>query len=476
MTTSPLVTAIQKTSMTTTANGDITHATSANVFVDLFYKLGASRANPESLVPEFTAALATDLGIAVRLLLWARDVRGGAGERAVFKVLAKEAINAMTADQAARFVKKIPEVGRWDDVWRLFYKTKYHTVAFDYIAESLLKGDALCAKWCPREKSANANVANALRRHMQLSNSQYRKLLVKLTTVVETQMCKNEWEAIELSHVPSQAMNNYSGAFARRAPEKWEDYITKVESGEAKINAGAIYPYQLLSHTYHTGFTMSAQQAAQWAALPNFAGDNNGKILPVVDVSGSMMSPLSSDSSVTCLHVAMSLGLYLSERLNGAFKDTFVTFAGNPSLQVLKGDMNQRLKQLSKADWGTSTDFDKVFKTVLNAALKHNVDQRDMPHTMIIFSDMQFNDCMNGSSNTATERVKQMYADAGYVMPQLVFWNLHASKNSPVVYDTSGTALVSGFSPSMLKNLLSGEDMTPVAVMMKTLMVARYNW
>lgn len=476
--TSRLVEAINKNTMTFTENGDLTHATSANDFVDLFFKIGASRGRAQSLLPLLTKCSAQDFGLSMRLLFWARDVRGGAGERDMFRTLVRELLSRkeMTEDYAKRIAVKTVEVGRWDDLLAIFYGTNYVDIAFSMIEKALLDGDALCAKWMPREKSSRAAQAAALCKYMGITARKYRKLVVSLTNVVETQMCNREWTGIEFNKVPSQAVNNYRKAFARNAPVQWESFLEAVKKGDVKINAGAIYPYQLLSRNIggRYGWSMDASQLAQWDALPDYTEGKEASILPVVDVSGSMDCSAGADTSVTCMQVALSLGLYLSQKLKGPFQDSFMTFTDTPTLQTLKGSMNDRLSQMSGAV-GYSTNVDGVFKALLSAAKKHNVPESDMPTMIVMFSDMQFN-CGSVGGFTAHERFKKMYHEAGYNMPQLVYWNINARNGSPVTYDTYGTALVSGFSPSLVKSILSVEDMSPVSMMMKTLMDKRYNW
>jgi predicted Zn-dependent protease len=68
-----------------TANGMLARATSASAVLDFFGKAGSSRGT--ALVRDFSAALAEDENLAIRALLWTRDIRGGAGERQQFRDL-----------------------------------------------------------------------------------------------------------------------------------------------------------------------------------------------------------------------------------------------------------------------------------------------------------------------------------------------------------------------------------------------------
>jgi hypothetical protein len=92
-------------------------------------------------------------------------------------------------------------------------------------------------------------------------------------------------------------------------------------------------------------------------------------------------------------------------------------------------------------------------------------------------SDMQFNSCAR-YDHTAMQMIEDKYRKAGYVAPQIVFWNLNASGNVPVEFDKSGAALVSGFSPSIVKSVLAAdlEQFTPEGIMLKAIMTERYDY
>jgi len=216
----------------------------------------------------------------------------------------------------------------------------------------------------------------------------------------------------------------------------------------------------------------------QWEALPNFVGDAN--ILPLVDVSGSMSCAAGghgSKSGLTCMEVAVSLGLYLADKNEGKFKDTFLTFSDNPELLHLKGNINQKIDQMVKSNWAMSTNLHKAFAKILDVAVQGGVPQEEMPAMVLILSDMQFNACVK-HDDSAMQMIARKYKEAGYTLPKVVFWNLNAVYgNAPVKFDTSGTALVSGFSPAVVKPLLAGdlETFTPESVMLKTIMDDRYK-
>ena len=463
-----------------TDNGGVTNASSLNRNVDLFFLAGASRG--KDITPTFVGALVEDSEVAIRVLEWCRDARGGAGERETFRKLFAYVLKNEPA-LASRLLVKVPELGRWDDVLAAF-GTVLEREALRMIAFALNDvQDGLCAKWMPRQGAE----ANKIRSYMKLTPKVYRKLVVGLSNTVEQKMCAQDWSGIVYPHVPSVAAGRYQKAFLKHDPAGYGEYKVKLASGEAKINASVSYPYDVI-RSLKSGDREVA--IAQWKALPNYLEGSDENIMPVVDVSGSMTSVVSG--SVNALDVAISLGLYVSERMGGVFKDTFMTFSGTPEMLKLKGDLGQRYDQMARGDWGMNTDIAAVFKLILNAAVKGKVDQKEMPTKILILSDMEFDSCVTTGSTkpvsryvsggssvsvSAMEFIETEYAAAGYKVPQIVFWNLNGrSGNSPVTYNKVGAALVSGFSPSIVKSVLGGEEMTPLSILLKTVMVERYDF
>ena len=462
-----------------TENGMKARKSSANTVVDLFYNIGASRG--KDIVPAFTAAFVENKELALRVAAWARDVRGGAGERELFRNILRYLENT-DVKSAALLMAKVPELGRWDDL--LVFKSAFlKQMAFEYIHHALESGDGLCAKWMPRK----GDIAVELRNYLGWSPKFYRKRLVEMTKVVETQMCAKDWDNINFSHVPSLAASRYKKAFNRNT-EKYKEYVAELMKPEAersvdvKVNAGAVYPYDVLKGRIGSNVKFDSTELnlieAQWAALPDYMGAAQD-ILPLVDVSGSMTCKAggyNSKSDLTCLDVAVSLGLYLADKNIGKFKDTFLTFSRTPKLVNLHGNINQKIDQMNTGEVA-NTNLHAAFELILKTALDNNVPQAEMPETLVIFSDMQFDQGVD-HDDSAIEMIERKFKEAGYTMPQVVFWNLNAIYgNTPVKFDKKGTALVSGFSPAVAGGIMGGnmDDFTPEAIMLKTVMKPRYD-
>jgi len=461
--------------LTETTNGMSALVTTKSACVDLFFKIGASRG--KDIIPDFVAAYVEDKELALRIAQWARDARGGAGERQLFKDILLH-LAAVDTDAARKLTNKIPVIGRWDDLLVLENHMLFDS-AVELISKALNNGNGLAAKWMPRKGA----VAAKLRKALNLRPKAYRKLLVSLSDTVEQKMCSNKWDEINFSHVPSVASARYRTAFDRHTP-KYAEYVQALKNGdpEVKVNAGAVYPYQVLKNVLG-GYTLDATEldfvTAQWDAMPNFVGD--AKLLPMIDVSGSMFCKAGgpkSDSATTCMDVAVSLGLYLADKNVGPFKDIFCTFSGSPELKKVSGNIVQKVQQIKMSDWGMNTNIEVALIKLLKVAKQGNVAQADMPDALVILSDMQFDVAISSDrSAKAIDLVRDQYAQHGYKVPAVVFWNINAYDNVPVAFNEHGVALISGFSPEIIKAVLSADfdNLTPEAIMRKAVMVDRYD-
>jgi len=454
-----------------TENGAVTNSTTLNSVLDLFFLAGSARAlSEEKLERMIASSYQEDALSTLKLIFWAGDIRGGAGERRFFKV----ALNWLYENDRDSFYENldlVSEFSRWDVLFQ--FADDVHVMT--YIYTNFKEGNGLLAKWMPRKKQYN-NFGSKFRKMFDLTPKEYRKSLVALTDVVETKMCAKEFGRINYEHVPSIAMKNYRTAFYKNDEKRFDSYINAVTKGEKKINAKAIFPTDIIKECI-SGYGYSSLSAntrktvvAQWNALPNYLKDSTDVILPVCDCSGSMYP----DAIV----VALALTLYISERNNSIFKDAFITFSSEPSMNYLEGDVVTRLQQIVSSKWGYSTNLLKTMKLVLDTAIKNKLSQEELPNKLMILSDMEFNDSdvAGRQADTINDNIKQMFADAGYKAPQLVYWNIEArsTSNFPVSYNDSGVALISGQSPSIIKSVLANE-VSPVAIMKKTLDTERYS-
>lgn len=451
--------------VTTTTNGAKAFTTTKNAVLDFFNQAGSMRGQDISVLLQ--QAIAEDLELTTKAMLWLRDIRGGAGERDLFRKNLVTILHTLQDDKIQSFISKVPEVGRWDDLLSLV-DTKYETVAFEAIKQGLLNKNQLCAKWLPRQ----GKIASKLAKHLKLDAKAYRKLLVNLTNVVETKMCQNQWNSIDYKGVPSNAHSIYTNAFLLHDHDGYTKYKGALARGDVKINAGAVYPHQVVDLLRKDETIANAM----WDNLPNYIGDVSS--IPMIDLSSSM-SVSSSAKGFSCTQMAIALGLYVSSKNTSAFKNVWLNFSYIPKLFKLKGDsLEENYKSLDFSDWGSSTNFEAALKHIADFGKQNEVKPEDMPKYLIVLSDMQFNEASK-PEKTLFEMSQEIFKDTGYDAPVVVFWNLNARySNQQVQHDTSGAITLSGFSPSMMKAVLSGdfESITPYNAMLEVLKNPRYEF
>jgi hypothetical protein len=448
---------------TTTDNGMVAYKDSSSKCVDFFFKAGAMRG--KDIIPSFVGAYVENREYALRIALWLRDIREGAGERELYKQILKYLVTNCASDYV-KLLHKTPELGRWDDI---LLDPDNSTRCFSYalIEYALKNKNGLCAKWLPRK----GQHARQLREFLKLKPKAYRKLIVSLSETVEQKMSAKEWSKINYNHIPSLAASRYQKAFNRNDEIRYNEYKESLKKGEGKINANAVYPYDVIKSIQNGDRDVSL---AQWEALPDIMGDE--MILPMIDVSGSMTwVKIGDNKNLTPLDVAVSLGLYIADKNKGVFKDTFLTFSGSPDLVQLKGNILQKLDQMKRSDVEMNTNLEKAMQVILHTAAKGHVKQEDMPKYILILSDMQFDEAC-GKNVSAMEMTKNMYNMYGYELPKIVFWNLNARDNCPAKFNEQGVALISGFSPAIMKSVLKSKNFSPESVMLEAIMKDRYNF
>lgn len=476
-----------------TQNDARSYASTMSSVLDFYSKAGAMRDwDEDRIVKTFEAALEEDVLLALKSLFWARDVRGGAGERRLFRMLfnwlAKNHPDLVRAN-----LDLVSEYGRWDDVFCLLdtpvekdmVNLVREQLAEDVRGMTLGEDVSLLAKWMPSENTSSDETvaqAKALRRSLHMTPRNYRRMLSRLRkhlNVVERYMSANEWDEISFEEVPSRASMIYRDAFARHAPDRYEDYLDAVESGEAEIKASTLYPYDLVRtyiSRYGVANSVNRTVEAQWKALPNhLEGSENKNMMVVADTSGSMFS----GAEPLPILISVSLALYTAERNRGIFNGYWINFSGNPTFQKARGDtLRGKVLNMDMSNWAMNTNLQSVFGLILESARMHSVPEEEMPRVVVIVSDMQFDRCVKDTTNL--QAIKDQYAQYGYGLPTLVFWNVNAYGDQPVTQHESGAILVSGASPSVFRTIMecdveSLKNMTPYNMMLRTLNSERYE-
>ena len=338
------------------------------------------------------------------------------------------------------------------------------------------KNVSLLAKWLKSENTsslASRNLGRKFREVLGWSSKKYRKTLSTLREyidVVEVKMCAREFAEINFGRVPSKAMTNYRKAFEKRANESFAEYLKRVEKGEEKINAATLFPYDILRSVVGTtdrGLSLKAADL-QWKSLPNYL-EGDGKGLVIADTSGSMRG--------LPIYVAVSLAIYFAERNIGPFKDVFMKFSQRPCFHRLVGNnILEKWKNLDHDGWDCNTNLQAALDLILTTAHDNRVAKKDMPSTLFIVSDMQFDMASSRNDKTNFEVMKRKFESAGYELPKVVWWQVDARQNNvPVTFSDAGVALVSGSHPSILKKICTTEFLTPLGLMLKAITDKRYD-
>ena len=437
--------------------------------------------------------------------MYGRDVRGGAGDRDLLQIFLNhlEDINYFSNGDLTKFkridslVDCIVEFGSFKDIVKFLGRDMYMSsmeVSIIKRLKEILNGDlkaveenrlydvSLLAKYMPTESSKSTVNKIAYKKLLVLFDSRkdYRKTvsyLRKQLDLVESKLTEKRYEDIDYSKVPSLANLKYYNSFMRNDRERYLEYIDNVSKGKEKINTGTLEPYQIVEKVfkYYGGVTdLPDDQIKSLDAMWNdMRVKHDFDVMPIVDTSGSMFG--------LPIHVALSIGILIAEGNRGRFKDHFITFSESPSIESIKGNnIYDKVNSMAMSDWGMNTDLKKVFSLILDTAVRNNYGFNDMPKSLLIISDMNFDVATRGNINdTFYHKMRRMYEEQGYDLPSIIFWYVN-SDTATVDKDEGGTITVSGFSKNIFKSILKLdlkeiESYTPERAMLETINQERYN-
>ena len=488
-----------------TENGAVGYKTTGKKLLDLNFSITSLRNKTDrEIANKFIDAFYEDKMLAMKWLFFCRD-REAIGERRTFRVIMKY-LAENNIDVAQAVLELIPEYGRWDDLWCLLDTDLKDNII--YIVKKQLNEDAknmmenknisLLPKWMPSLNTSSKEtkrLAGIICTGLGMTQRQYRKMLSKFRkhlNVVEVHMSAKEWNAIKYETVPSRANLIYNSAFLRNDEERRREYLAKLEKGETKINASVLFPHDIV-HKYMEGngwrnslkSTVDTTFEELWKALPDFV-KGSGNTICVSDGSGSMTARV-GNTNVTALEVANALAIYFAERSSGQFKDKYITFSHNPKLVDFSKAKNLREKiQIAlRHNEVANTNIEAVFDLILKTAVNNKMTQEDLPKNILILSDMEFDSCATTNSydswstrrpnKTLFDSFAKKYAAHGYKLPRLVFWNICSRTGTiPVKENDLGVALVSGFSPAIVKMVLSNST-DPYDCLLEQLNDKRYD-
>jgi hypothetical protein len=435
--------------------------------VDLFSFVGSARKHPAVAIQAFERAFRQDSKLALRILLWARDARGGAGERDTFRFILHW-LERRHPEVAAALVRAgaVQQFGRFDDMLHLQSDAVWPAVE-EQVFTALVANDRLAAKWMPRKGPVAARLCRAL----GATEATWRRALAEISDTVEQRMCARNWQGIDFSKVPSVAAARLQSIFRRHDGERYATYLEDVTAGRTTMKAGVVFPHDIVKAASHD----DAAATVQWSQLPKPV--LAGSALVLCDVSGSMGCKVSG--STTALDVCVALGLLLSENLPEPFRNQVVTFTGDPQWHEVSGDtLAERAASLHSARWSTNTNIQAAFDLILaraKAAREAGV-AFEMPSAFVVLSDMEF-DCANVRGRTNHQVLERKFKAAGFALPTLVYWNLNGRAGNMAAGNKPGVVLVSGYSPRIADIVLSGayDQLSPELVMREAVCVPRYD-
>lgn len=490
-----------------TENGAVGYRTTGKKLLDLNFGVASMRsASEQTIINKFMDAYFENPMLAVKWLFYVRDVREGLGERRFFRTVFKQL--ATDKPEVIRTVFNfVPEYGRYDDLWCLLdtdLKKDVISVVREWLTEDKTnmaqnKSISLLAKWLPSENTSSATTkryAAMIRKGLDMTSRNYRKMLSQMRQyidVVERKMSAKEWGGINYETVPSRANLIYNNAFLRNDEERRRAYLGALEKGEAKINAGTLFPHDIV-HKYNYGYSTDAALEGMWKALPDTV-KGCGNTIVVADGSGSMTCNVGVNTRVTALDVANSLAIYFAERSSGEFKDKYITFSERPQLVDFSNAKTLRDKVYIARQHNevANTNIEAVFDLILSTAVNNHMAQEDIPANILIVSDMEFDSCATSGvpavrnswgwysstyqrpTTTLFDTIAKKYAAHGYKLPRLVFWNVNSRTGTiPVKENDLGVALVSGFSVNIV-NMVMSNKLDPFECLLDVLNTERYQ-
>ena len=495
-----------------TENGALGYKTTNDPLLDASFKIPALRKivcnNPTECDlwdGYFKEAFEDDPERTLRYILYLRDIRGGLGERDIFRNLV---INMVKYDEALTYgvlsAGNISKYGRWDDIIEIAFSCNNKVILDNAIKniQAQLNADiknmhdekaiSLLAKWMPSENASSEITrrrARYIAKTLGITVSSYRKELSQLRKylgVIERKMSLNKWDTIDYNAVPSKANLIYNKAFIKHDTERRAEYLSNLQAntGNAKINGGTLSPYEIINkYLTHRGPKPVTELEALWKALPKPKKQKN--VLVVRDGSYSMYDYYNTvTDKVLPITIADAITLYMSENNTGSYKNKFITFSKQPSIidvSTIGDDLYSRIKYLSRFNDYTNTNLEAVFKLVQDTIVNNNISEEDIPDILII-SDMEFDRAIGQyeKGDKAIAKLLNVIINNWRLAtkcdpPKLIFWNVASRTNAiPVKENKNGVILVSGFSP-YIANMVLDNEIDPSKALDNQIYIDRYN-
>lgn len=490
----------KKNSLVLTENGGIAHKSSGHYLVDINYATSSLRsAEPVKIIEMFHNAYKEDPSYSILWLFYASDVRGGMGERRLFKILFQH-LSEINPEATLKLLRLVPEYSRWDNLWPLLYSSNQQIsdAVMEMISTALSidmdnmrhnQPISLLAKWLPSNNTSSRksrDLALKIELRLGLSARKYRKMLSALRRyldLVEIHASNNDWSGIDYEKVPSRANLIYKDAFMKHDEDRRIKYLDPLSKGESKINGSVNFPHDV-AHKYlkglcHCGsihdiiYRIDPTVEALWNALPDYVNGNDSTLV-IADSSGSMGVKIGG-TDVAAIEVAYALGVYFAEKLSGPYHNKMITFSENPKyIELLGTSLKDNLNILLGTSEIANTNIERTMALILRTAVENDLKQEELPSNILILSDGEFDymaDIRSYNNNAGFrywgseesrksdfDLIKDKFKEKGYKLPKITFWNLNSrTMIVPIKQNDLGVNLVSGFSPAVIKLVLTGK-------------------
>ena len=504
-----------KENVSITENGMEGYKHTDHALTDFNFKITSYRGkqNKAKAIADFNKVLNEGEEYTLKYMMYLRDAREGVGERDLYRTCMLELLKSNVNNKneiVSTLISTTPEYGRWDDLWVLLdtqYKSEVINAVKIQLASDMKKlveskgklneSISLLGKWMPSENTSareKRRLARIFISELGASPKAYRKMLSALRgklNIVETLACANEWEKIDYNTVPSKANLKYKNAFLAHDEERRREFLSKALAGnkEVKVHMSVAFPHEIVKdYRYGWNSVKAYDQSleAYWKNLKPCVGLQD--TIVVRDGSGSMDSCHIPGTEIRALDVSTALAIYCSQYLSGSFKNKFITFSAQPQLIDLNGagSLHTKLQRVYREDDCTTTNIEAVFELILKTAWENNIKQEDMPSTVLIISDMEFNPASGSRSSwgyygggmradsNVFKKMDEKYKAAGYKLPKLAFWNINSRTGTiPCKYNENGVLLISGFSQNVLSMVMNGKT-DPYEALIEELKGERY--
>lgn len=488
--------------LTKNEKGALSHATTGDPRVDLFYKT-VRGLDKERLEMYLEASWRKDPLDTLKIIFFTRDTRGkGKGEKKLFYD-AYEWLMRTHLESAKENMIDIPFYGYFKDWLQCFCGTDLESYMLDRLAAQLTedwrtieeggKELSLAWKWTPSEKSSfdkKYGLVNKLCNRMKICKKEYRQrcgVARAALNVVEQLMCGRDWEAIKFERVSSVAMHRYKKCFSKHCALRWSKYLESVQKGETKMNVSQLMPNDIVSEYTKSGYgwgcgisachiTQDEAVETQWISYKRYLEKSvewKDNILVVLDVSGSMFGREGGSP----INVGIALTLTAAHLCKGKFHNKFIPFSETARfVKIPEGSLAAQCSSIVKTSEVANTNFQAVFECILDAYDLWDVPKEEEIAKILVITDGQWDQMTDSSSKTHFEAAVDKFNKAGRDFPSILYWNVASrTKDFPVPADQPNTCLMSGYSADLMKLIVDGQDLDPLSMILKAISDSRYD-